>query len=92
MPDPYKPHRNMHISLVMNNSIGVRTLRSDLIRFLLSRGHQVTVLCTIDEAAPDLRRMGASVVNWSIDPQRLKSSSRDIIRCSIAPYHSSSAA
>ena len=66
VPDPYKPHRNMHISLVMNNSIGVRTLRSDLIRFLLSRGHQVTVLCTIDEAAPDLRRMGASVVNWSM--------------------------
>ena len=65
-PDSYKPHRNRHVALVMNNSTGVRILRSDLIRFLLSHGHQVTVVCAIDDAATDLRRMGASVVNWSM--------------------------
>ena len=56
----------MHVVLVMNNSSGVKTLRSDLIRFLQSRGHQITVVCATDAAATDLQSMGISLVNWTV--------------------------
>ena len=54
----------MHIAIVMNNASGVKTLRSDLIRFIQSRGHQVTVVCAADAAASDLQGMGVVLASW----------------------------
>ena len=51
----------------MNTLSGVKTLRSDLIDFLLSRGHCVTAISTIDAPAADLQHRGVTVVNWELD-------------------------
>ena len=61
----------MHIAIVMNHSLGVKIRRSDLIRFLQSRGHHVTVVCAIDAAATDLRNMGVSLINWKVSPSSM---------------------
>ena len=56
----------MHIAIVMNTAWGVRTLRSDLIRFLQSLRHHVSVVSCADTAAIDLQRMGVTFENWAV--------------------------
>ena len=56
----------MHVALVMSSASGVRTLRSNLIRFLQAGGHRVTAVCALDAAASELRRMNVSLVNWTV--------------------------
>ena len=56
----------MHVALVMNNASGVETLRADLIRFLQSMGHHVTVICAPDSAVANLKKMGVSFVSWAV--------------------------
>ena len=54
----------MHVALVMNSASGMKTLRSDLIRFLQSLQHQVSAVCPVDANASDLQRMGVTVEDW----------------------------
>lgn len=56
----------MHIAIVMNSAWGVRTLRADLIRFLQSEGHRVSVVCPFDDDVSELRRMEVSLVPWRL--------------------------
>ena len=56
----------MHIALVMNSASGVKTRRADLIRFLQSNGHTVTVVSAIDNTADDPRSMGVTFVHWPV--------------------------
>ena len=56
----------MHVAIVMNTAFGAKALRGDLIRFLLTDGHRVTVLCENDHAVAALRGLGASVIRWRI--------------------------
>ena len=50
----------------MNTAWGVKTLRSDLIRFLQSLRHHVSVVSCTDAAALDLQRMGVTFENWAV--------------------------
>ena len=56
----------MHVALVMNSASGVKTRRADLIRYLRSLGHQVTVVCAPDTEINFLHRMGVSLASWSV--------------------------
>ena len=56
----------MHVAIVMNSVSGVSTLRSNLIRFLQGCGHSISVVCALDAAASDLRRMNVSLVDWPV--------------------------
>ena len=56
----------VHIALVMNTAWGVKTLRSDLIRFLQSLRHDVSVISRADEAVIDLQRMGVTFEDWAV--------------------------
>ena len=56
----------MHVALVMNTAWGVKTLRSDLIRFLQSLRHNVSVVSRGDAAAIDLQRMGVTFEDWAV--------------------------
>lgn len=56
----------MHVALVMNTAWGVKTLRSDLIRFLQSLRHHVSIVSRGDEAAIDLERMGVTFEDWTV--------------------------
>ena len=72
-PIAYAPP--VHVALVMNTAWGVKTLRSDLIRFLLSLGHRVSVVSHSDAAAIDLQRMGVTFEEW------------DVARSGLNPFH-----
>ena len=61
----------MHVTVIMNTASGVRTRRADLIRFLQSIGHIVTVVSATDRTADDLRTMGVTFVHWPISRQGL---------------------
>ena len=50
----------------MNSASGVSTLRSNLIRFLQGCGHSVSVVCALDAASSDLRRMNVSLIDWPV--------------------------
>ena len=50
----------------MNSASGVKTRRADLIRFLQSNGHTVTVVSAIDNMANDPRSMGVTFVHWPV--------------------------
>ena len=50
----------------MNTAWGVRTLRSDLIRFLRSLRHHVSVISRADDAVFDLERMGVTFEDWTV--------------------------
>ena len=56
----------MHVALVMNTAWGVKTLRSDLIRFLQTLRHHVSIVSRADEAAIDLERMGVTFEDWTV--------------------------
>ena len=56
----------VHIALVMNTAWGVKTLRSDLIRFLQSLRHDVSVISRADQAVIDLQRMGVTFEDWAV--------------------------
>ena len=56
----------MHVALVMNTAWGVKTLRSDLIRFLQSLRHHVSVVSHADAATTDLQRMGVTFEEWAV--------------------------
>ena len=56
----------MHVALVMNTAWGVKTLRSDLIRFLQSLRHHVSVVSRADSAVIDLQRMGVNFEDWAV--------------------------
>ena len=56
----------MHVALVMNTAWGVKTLRSDLIRFLQSHRHRVSVVSRADAAAIDLQHMGVTFEDWAV--------------------------
>ena len=56
----------VHIALVMNAAWGVKTLRSDLIRFLQSLRHDVSVISRADQAVIDLQRMGVTFEDWAV--------------------------
>ena len=56
----------MHVALVMNTAWGVKTLRSDLIRFLQSLRHHVSVISRADAATVDLQRMGVTFQDWAV--------------------------
>ena len=56
----------MHVALVMNTAWGVKTLRSDLIRFLQSLRHHVSVVSRADAATIDLQRMGVTFQDWGV--------------------------
>ena len=56
----------MHVALVMNTASGVKTRRSDLIKYLRADGHVITIVCDRDSASSDLRRMGVEVVHWRV--------------------------
>ena len=60
----YSP--SMHVALVMNTAWGVKTLRSDLIRFLQSLRHHVSVVSRADAATIDLQRMGVTFQDWDV--------------------------
>ncbi len=64
--DASEPHAGMHVAIVMNNTSGVATLRSDLIRFLQAKGHRVSVVCAPDERADEVRKMGVPLVGWKL--------------------------
>ena len=50
----------------MNTASGVRTRRSDLIRYIRADGHSITIVCHRDSASSDLRRMGVTLVHWRV--------------------------
>ena len=50
----------------MNTAWGVKTLRSDLIRFLQSLRHRVSVVSRADAAVPDLQSMGVAFEEWAV--------------------------
>ena len=56
----------MHVALVMNSASGVKTRRADLIRFIESGGHQITIVCGNDSASRDLRQIGGTLVHWQL--------------------------
>lgn len=58
----------MHVAVVMNTAWGVKTLRSDLIRYLQSLGHRVSVVAHagVEAEAADLQRMGVQFEQWSV--------------------------
>ena len=56
----------MHVALVMNSASGVMTRRADLIRYLISLGHHVTVVCAPDIEITSLHRLGVSLASWSV--------------------------
>ena len=56
----------MHIALVMNSAYGVRTLRSDLLRYLVGLNHQVTVICPFDDPVGEAERAGVQFLNWQV--------------------------
>ena len=56
----------MHVALVMNSASGVKTRRADLIRFLQSIGHSVTVVSAIDSTADDPGTTGVTFVHWPV--------------------------
>ena len=58
--------RRMHVALVMNTAWGVKTLRSDLIRFLQCLQHHVSVVSRADASAIDLQRMGVRFEDWAV--------------------------
>ena len=55
----------------MNTASGVSILRADLIRFLQSIGHRVTVVAATDSTAHDLQSRGVTFVNWPVSRQGL---------------------
>ena len=55
----------------MNIVSGVRTRRADLIRFLQSIGHRVTVVSAIDSTADDLRSTGVTFIHWPVSRRGL---------------------
>ena len=57
----------MHVALVMSVAWGVKTLRSDLIRFLQSHRHDVSVISRSDAAVVDLQQMGVTFEDWAAD-------------------------
>ena len=57
----------MHVALVMNTAWGVKTLRSDLIRFLQSHRHHVSVISRADAAVIDLQQIGVTFEAWAAD-------------------------
>ena len=63
-PIAYAPP--VHVALVMNTAWGVKTLRSDLIRFLQSLRHRVSVVSRADSAVIDLQRMGVTFEDWTV--------------------------
>ena len=65
----------MHVAIVMNTAWGVKTLRSDLIRFLQSLRHRVSVVSRADAAVPDLQSMGVKFEEW------------DVARTGLNPFH-----
>ena len=67
MPDrPQRSEPALHVAIVMNTLSGVKTLRSDLIDFLLSRGHRVTAISKIDVPPTDLPHRGVSLIHWEL--------------------------
>ena len=52
----------------MNSASGVKTRRADLIRFLQSIGHSVTVVSAIDCTADDPGTTGVTFVHWPVSP------------------------
>ena len=56
----------MHVALGMNTAWAVKTLRSDLIRFLQSLRPYVSVVSGPDAAATDLQRMGVTFEDWAV--------------------------
>ena len=50
----------------MNNASGVKIRRADLLRFLRSMGHHVTVICAVDAATDELQTKGISFINWNV--------------------------
>ena len=56
----------MNIGLVSNAAWGVSVLRAELVRYLISEGHQVTVLCEIDRNVPRLHSLGVRVIRWKL--------------------------
>ena len=50
----------------MNSASGVKSHRVDLIRYLLSCGHRVTVVCAPDAELSSLQRIGVALVSWSV--------------------------
>ena len=56
----------MHIAIVMNSASGVRTLRSDLIRFLKTHGHRITVVCALDAPSSSICQMGVGFAHWCV--------------------------
>ena len=50
----------------MNTAWGVKTLRSDLIRFLQCLQHHVSVVSRADASAIDLERMGVRFEDWAV--------------------------
>lgn len=73
----------MHVALVMNSAYGMKILRSDLIRFLQSVGHQVTAICPSDHPAwIDLQRLDLQLEDWPVtrDGMNLLREALSIIR------------
>ncbi len=56
----------MHVAIVMNTAFGAKALRGDLIRFLCTDGHRVTLLCETDQSVAALRALGATVIRWRV--------------------------
>ena len=56
----------MNIGLISNAAWGVSVLRKELVRFLTSEGHQVTVLCEIDNNVSQLHSLGVRVIRWRV--------------------------
>ena len=56
----------MHIALVMNSAYGVRTLRSDLLRYLVGLNQRVTVICPLDDRIGEPESAGVRFANWRV--------------------------
>ena len=56
----------MRVVIVMNSAYGVKILRTDLIRFILSKGHKITVVCSFENSKLDLEHLGVSTICWDV--------------------------
>ena len=50
----------------MNSAYGVRTLRSDLLHYLIGLNHEVTVICPIDDPTAEVECKDAQFLNWNL--------------------------
>ncbi|WP_296643654.1 glycosyltransferase family 4 protein [Roseinatronobacter sp.] len=61
----------MHLLLTVNSNWNILNFRRPLVAALLSQGHRITVLAPMDDAVPELQKLGVRVVPLVMDMKGL---------------------